>query len=321
MKVYERFNKYGFCLTKNKKYKIQDEIGMHFLDKVAEEVKVGKTFSFVLDNIDWEERVHEMRSDNQNKSVHAVATSLVFDRVSSSHLDDEEPQQSLAETDIVNLVELEETELVDQFNSYKKIAAEILYEQIPAFSFLKNCNIDLSSEYEAEMKSKSVVVPFPVLLKDEKKYSEIVDVMVQLETWIHEIYMKAGKIPDIRSESVDTNSPDPVTSSSIPSTAASRPDQPLSHVHPATDPTDPLANTRVPCYGDQLSRVRLAGAKDLRAGCHTARDRLDHIHPIKVADWHCKRSFLKVNSNKIISLFSKLFIFNEITLKINKSYE
>jgi hypothetical protein len=170
------------------------------------------------------------------------------------------------------------------------------------------------------MKSKSVVVPFPVLLKDEKKYSEIVDVMVQLETWIHQIY-KAGKIPDIRSESVDTNSPDPVTSSSIPSTAASRPDQPLSHVHPATDPTDPLANTRVPCYGDQLSRVRLAGAKDLRAGCHTARDRLDHIHPIKVADWHCKRSFLKVNSNKIISLFSKLFIFNEITLKINKSYE
>lgn len=116
---------------------------MHFLDKVAEEVKAGKTFSFVLDNIDWEERVHEMRSDNQNKSVHAVATSLVFDRVSSSHLDDEEPQQSLAETDIVNLVELEETELVDQFNSYKKIAAEILYKQIPAFSFLKNCNIDL----------------------------------------------------------------------------------------------------------------------------------------------------------------------------------
>ena len=75
---------------------------------------------------------------------------------------------------------------------------------------------------------------------------------------------------------------------------ASRPDQPLSHARPAPDPNDPLAKVRVPCYGDQLTRVRLAGAKDLRAGCHTANDRLDHIHPIKVAHWHCKRSFLKV---------------------------
>ena len=67
--------------------------------------------------------VHEMQLDNQNNSVHAVATSLVFDRDSSSHLEDEEPQQSLAGTDMVNLVELEEIELVEQFSAYKKIAA------------------------------------------------------------------------------------------------------------------------------------------------------------------------------------------------------
>jgi hypothetical protein len=65
---------------------------------VVEQLKAGNIFSFVLDNIDWEVKVHEMRSDNQNQSVHAVATSLVFDRVSSSHLDDTDPQQSLAET-------------------------------------------------------------------------------------------------------------------------------------------------------------------------------------------------------------------------------
>jgi hypothetical protein len=78
----------------------------------------------------------------------------------------------------------------------------------------------------------------------------------------------------------------------IPSTT--NPDQPLSHVHPAVDPNDPLAKIKVPCYGDQLTRVRVAGAKDLRAGCHTAKDRTDHVYPVKCADWHCKRSFLKV---------------------------
>jgi hypothetical protein len=70
------------------KYTVHEDIGAHFIDKVVEEVKDGKTFSFVIDNIDWEEDVHEMRSDNQNESVHAVAISIVFDRVSSSHLPD-----------------------------------------------------------------------------------------------------------------------------------------------------------------------------------------------------------------------------------------
>ena len=272
------------------KYAIQDQIGTHFLDKVIQEVKAGKTFSFVLDNIDWEEKVHDMRSDYQNKSVHAVATSVVFDRIPSTNLDDEEPQQSLSDVDIVQLVELREDDLLELRQMYKMIAAKILYEHFPAFGFLKDIvgNFGLSSKYKAEMEVKSTVVPFPVLLKDEKKYGEVVDVLDQLETWVHKIYAKAGIIEDCESYDVCSSADIGV----MPT--ASRPDQPLSHAHPAPDPNDPLAKVRVPCYGDQLTRVRLAGAKDLRAGCHTARDRLDHIHPIKVADWHCKRSFLKV---------------------------
>ena len=31
------------------------------MDKVVEEVNAGKTFSFVIDNIDWDVKVHEMR--------------------------------------------------------------------------------------------------------------------------------------------------------------------------------------------------------------------------------------------------------------------
>ena len=59
--VYERFNKLGICLGKTTKYTILDEIGSHFMDKVVEEVNAGKTFSFVIDNIDWDVKVHEMR--------------------------------------------------------------------------------------------------------------------------------------------------------------------------------------------------------------------------------------------------------------------
>ena len=62
------------------KYTIQEEIGKHFLDHFAQLVKKERSFLFVLDNVDWDVKVHDMRSDKQNRSVHAVATSLLFGR-------------------------------------------------------------------------------------------------------------------------------------------------------------------------------------------------------------------------------------------------
>ena len=76
----------------------------------------------------------------------------------------------------------------------------------------------------------------------------------------------------------------------------SRPDQLGSHVPPTSSVDDPLHGIRVPIFGDQLTRVRLAGAKDLRVGWHTAQQRFDHLYPICIVDWHTKRSYLKVKS-------------------------
>ena len=66
-------HKYGICLEPKMKYAVLDEIGKTFLDRAAELVKAGYKFVYVLDNIDWEEKAHEMRQEVQNRSVHAVA--------------------------------------------------------------------------------------------------------------------------------------------------------------------------------------------------------------------------------------------------------
>ena len=277
------------------KYTIQDEIGTHYLDRAVDLLKEGRTFVFVLDNIDWDVKVHDMRSDQQNKSVHAVATSLVFDRVTSTHFPDDSPQKALSEINLMDRLTLTDEEVQCTRERYKILIGRILCEVFPSFDFLKDIlPAHTPCQYAVEMSTRSLVVPLPVLMKDEKKYSDLVDVLDQLEAWVREIYVKAGLCAPLDEDHVP---PGP------PIAAPSRPDQPSSHVPPVPAADDPLAKVRIPCFGDQLTRVRLAGAKDLRAGSHTASDRLDHLYPFRIVDWHAKRSFLKVNKLQTLFMF------------------
>ena len=282
----DQLNKYGICLDPTKKYTILDDIGSQFIAKAAEMVRSGHKFVYVLDNIEWEKKVHDMRKDSQNKSVHAVATSIVFSRVPASNLPDCSPQQDLRECNVRELVAMNEAELDAIRTRYRILLAKILFEHFPAFAKFKPY-IPKATEcqHHEEMSTKSEVITMPVLMKDEKKYAECVDVLDQLEKWTYNIYSAAGLCS---SENPHSDDPAPPIGSS------SRPDQPASHIRPTPSEKDPLQGVKVPCFGDQLTRVRFAGAKDLCACCHSPKDRLDHLYPFCIVDWHTKRSFLKV---------------------------
>ena len=108
------------------------------------------------------------------------------------------------------------------------------------------------------------------------------DILDQLEEWTREMY----EASDL-SEKVSS-------SPSLPMIADhAHPDQPGSHVPPAVLEEDPLNGVKIPCFGDELTRERFAGTRDLRGGAHSATQHLDHLHPYRNAGWHTKRSYLK----------------------------
>ena len=129
----ERLQKYGLCLVPNREYPLLDEIGEHHLDQAVDLIKNGNTFVIVMDNIDWEVRVHDARENTQNKSVHAVAASIVFDRVSSSHLSDVAPHQDLIVLNNENVT----VPTLDKMNEtrlrYKFLVARIISEYLTPF--------------------------------------------------------------------------------------------------------------------------------------------------------------------------------------------
>ena len=216
----DRLNKYKIFTSSSLKYTILKENGDNFLDRAMKLVKAGTKFVLVCDNIDWEEKVHDMRSDHQNKSVHAVATTLVFNRVPSDHLPDNGPQKVLKETDMSKVVGLTTDEIECRKGRYRTIIAQHLKEH---FSGFKNINeyIPLKTDcpYSDEMSQQSHVIAFPVLMKDEKKYSDCVDALDTFEDWVHTLY----SIPESTADTADETSSS--EDSFLPgSTLISRPD-------------------------------------------------------------------------------------------------
>ena len=240
--------------------------------------------------------------------MHAVATSMVFTRVSSDHLPDDGPQKDIRTCNFRELVTIKEEELREIQNRYKILIAGVLIKKFPEFGCLKSYlsgELLLHHNNSAAMSCKSDIITMPVLMKDEKKYSDCVDVLDQLEEWTQDIY----KVSGIYKEQPDQPSVPPLLVQ-VPT----RPDQPRSHIPPAASDFDPLQGVKVPCFGDELTRVRFAGAHDLRSGCHTAKQRLDHLYPYRIVGWHTKRSFLKVSQ-----IFNLLAIRNGI-LNVATSY-
>lgn len=283
----DRLNKYGPCVTSSRKYAVFDDVGKHFLDRAVELVKAGMKFVYVIDNIDWEEKVHDMREHHQNKSVHAVATNMVFSRISSDHLPDDGPQKDVKTCNFREIVSVSDDEMKSIRSRYRMFVARTLIEHFQELSSLKlyvSEELSLRHEHSTAMKGKSEIMTLPVLMKDEKKYSDCVDVLDQLEAWTHEIYQASGlcQIPQAPHKASDLVE------------VATRPDQPRAHVPPTSSDNDLLKGVKIPCFGDELTRVRFAGARDLRSGCHTAKQRLDHLYPYRIVGWHTKRSFLKV---------------------------
>ena len=101
-------------------------------------------------------------------------------------------------------------------------------------------------------------------LKDEKKYNDVVEILDYYEQELENIYAKAGVIqkPAETKEGQKPTSIEGLTSAA---------DQPGAHSNKADD-NDHMKAIAVPFGGDQMTRVRFAGAKDLRSGAHTAKE-------------------------------------------------
>lgn len=78
----------------------------------------------------------------------------------------------------MDLLTLTDKEVHCTREHYKIFIARILCELFPSFNFLKDIHpAHTPCQYAVDMSSQSLAVLLPVSVKDEKKYSDLVDVL------------------------------------------------------------------------------------------------------------------------------------------------
>ncbi len=278
-------------MSHQSKLNLLDMIGNHYADGLIEEVKSGKKLQGTGDNWDMLIRAHDMRSSHQNVDLHYFASNLIVERVPCENLSTTAPKRDVRSLPNSAFL-LSNEESVKFRENLKVLVGRVLVANIPSMSFMKSIIPQhIPHEYQQEMASKSTIVPLSMQLKDEKKYDDVVDILDFYEQELEDIYNKAGVITKPK-ETTSNGIQEPRSIAGL----SSAPDQPRAHFNIADD-NDHMKGISVPFGGDQMTRVRFAGAKDLRSGAHTAKQRLDHCSPFFSAPFHTKMSFVQVYYN------------------------
>ena len=284
-----RFNKQGVCLSPSTRDILLTLCGGHFLDKTIESLKKGNTMRATGDNWDLKISMHNMRKKSQNIDLHLFASNFIQNRIRVDHLPNDNP---IGDIKTVNRQKfsLSIAEWKSYISSTKVIVSRILIDFFPEFHMFKSVYPKhIPHQYSKEMSQKSLIATLPIIDADEKSYSDCALILRTYEAWIAEIYHKAGiieKLPE-------------VTNQEIPEGQAAAPGQP--HAHVIFTQNDPMKNCKVPTAGDQLTRVRFAGAKDLLKAAHTPSDRFEHCSPFKPVMWHTKASLLQYSYGLLFS--------------------
>ncbi|CAB3983667.1 Hypothetical predicted protein [Paramuricea clavata] len=204
--LYVQCQKMGFSLSHTSKINMLDLIGGHFSDKLFEEVRCGKKIQGTGGNWDMKIHAQDMLSTNRNTDLQYFVSNLIIERVPSENLSNVSPQ--------LNISSLHNTAFLIDSNKANKLRDDIkvvvgraLLQKIPDLSFLRHVIPNhIAHPYKTEMSKKSIIVPLPMMMKDEKEDEDVVHILDGYEQHLENIFVKADVI---KKPVEDTNSKAP----------------------------------------------------------------------------------------------------------------
>lgn len=195
VQVYSRLNHLNMCISYTATLDLMEELSKTHTLPLQQWIKDGVIFKLWGDNVDKKQKVRDLRSDNSGKLVHMFSilagcsrtpapdlphncSSLsVLDELSSSHFLPSEGDVSAVKCNLVFIVSRILTKYITGLSSLAKFVPKHILHQ-----------------YSREMSQKSQVCTLDVLMKNEAKHADMIDIMRTLQGYLGEDYNEDRRV-------------------------------------------------------------------------------------------------------------------------------
>ncbi|KAH3814500.1 uncharacterized protein LOC127835962 [Dreissena polymorpha] len=247
-----RFNRLGVTMSTTTKLRLLDEASSIMDKGIVSRLQKSPLVKITGDNLDMYIKTGQQSLEKSNRDLHLFASNVLFNRIASPDKYSLVPTRTPLTDLKAEMFLLSGNYRSTLVNSYCVILGRILCE-LKAFSWMANALPDhIHHPYQHEMSLKSDIFKLPIMMKNEAKHEDCVDILDTYEAVLSDYYHKAFGSEDV------------------------------------------LHKFGVTVGGDQLTRVRLEEAKNLRALATTPNKRFEDLHPFVIELWHTKQDFLEV---------------------------
>ena len=150
-------------------------------------LKKGHSIRLIGDNINWNVSVHDERIGRKNQMQNAFGSAIIVQNFNFSNLCETSPQSKREKIAIEQfLVSHEEMDCL--MYSFAMTMANSAVRNLPYFNQFSGCLSSSNNTGTDHVKDINTVIPLPVLLKNEQKYAEVVDILDYYENVMEEVH-------------------------------------------------------------------------------------------------------------------------------------
>ena len=184
MQVYARLNHLNFCLSYPATLRLVEEVSKLHTVPLKQWIQDGQVLKFWGDNVDKKRKVRDLRSDHQGKMLHMFSMLVGQSRTPAPYLPCVghgcdlaivPPEFFLPSSDNVEKVKVNLVTLVSR----------VLTQYFPALVLLaKVVPKHIPHHYTEEMSKKSEVFVLDVLMKNEAKHQDMIEIMKTYQKYL-----------------------------------------------------------------------------------------------------------------------------------------
>lgn len=193
--VFSRLNHLNLCMSYPATLKLADELSETHTVPLLRWIKEGVVIKFWGDNVDTQQKVRDERSDNSARMLHMFSVIVGCSRTPAPELPHTGGSLSNLELFLNDNFVPNQSDINRVQENLVDIVSRTLTEHITGLApFAKVVPKHILHRYSKEMACKSKVYTLDVMMKNEAKHDEMIDIMRTLQNYLGKDYSEERKV-------------------------------------------------------------------------------------------------------------------------------